>query len=204
MGTTDFSSYFQRIEDDKPHCSTSSCRAGRCRSAWPRATPSAAGRRRACSISAAASNERDLPAIGDAAIGDIVGRSLRRPPRQSRRTRRSAPPSPRSTAKPDDLPTFATVAAYDGMDLIFHMLKATGGKRDGDKMIAAAKGYSWESPRGPMTIDPKTREIDSELLRDQVEKVRRHADQQAGRHLQGRARPLARPAPADAEVSGHI
>ncbi len=40
------------------------------------------------------------------------------------------------------------------MDLIFHMLKATGGKRDGDKMMAAVKGYSWEGPRGRMSIDP--------------------------------------------------
>jgi branched-chain amino acid transport system substrate-binding protein len=57
--------------------------------------------------------------------------------------------------KREFVPTFA----YDGMAVIFHMLKATNGERDGDKMIAAAKGYHWMSPRGPVYIDPNTRDI---------------------------------------------
>ena len=53
---------------------------------------------------------------------------------------------------------FVTVDAYDGMEVIYHMLKATGGKRDGDKAIAAIIGYHWMSPRGPVSID-KNRDI---------------------------------------------
>ena len=45
------------------------------------------------------------------------------------------------------------------MHLIYEALKKTGGKADGDSLIAAAKGMSWESPRGPITIDPETRDI---------------------------------------------
>ncbi len=48
---------------------------------------------------------------------------------------------------------FVTTDAYDGMEVIYHMLRATGGVRDGDKAIAAIKGYSWQSPRGPVSID---------------------------------------------------
>ena len=70
-----------------------------------------------------------------------------------------------------DLPTFATIAAYDGMDLIFHMLKASGGQRDGDKMLASVKGFSWQSPRGPALIDPKTREMVQNFYVTKVEKV---------------------------------
>jgi branched-chain amino acid transport system substrate-binding protein len=54
---------------------------------------------------------------------------------------------------------FVLTYAYDGMHLIFHMLKATEGHRTGDAMIAAAKGYHWTSPRGPVSIDPATRDI---------------------------------------------
>jgi branched-chain amino acid transport system substrate-binding protein len=37
------------------------------------------------------------------------------------------------------------------------MIKATDGKRDPDKAIAAAKAMKWVSPRGPVSIDPDTR-----------------------------------------------
>ncbi|MGD5695394.1 hypothetical protein QUT90_22540, partial [Xanthomonas citri pv. citri] len=40
------------------------------------------------------------------------------------------------------------VAAFDGMHLIYTMIAATDGKRDGEKAIAAVKGLKWNSPRG--------------------------------------------------------
>ncbi len=52
-------------------------------------------------------------------------------------------------------PDFFAVGGYDGMHLIYAALKKTGGKADGDSLIAAAKGMSWESPRGPIMIDPR-------------------------------------------------
>ncbi len=51
-----------------------------------------------------------------------------------------------------------TVGAYDGMHLIYRVLEKTAGDASGDKFIAAARGMSWMSPRGPVTIDPETRE----------------------------------------------
>ena len=56
-------------------------------------------------------------------------------------------------------PNFMAVGAYDGMHLIYEALKKTGGKTDGDSLIAAIKGMAWESPRGPISIDPETRDI---------------------------------------------
>ena len=41
------------------------------------------------------------------------------------------------------------------MHLIYEALKKTNGKTDGEALIAAAKGMKWESPRGPMSIDPR-------------------------------------------------
>jgi branched-chain amino acid transport system substrate-binding protein len=62
------------------------------------------------------------------------------------------------------------VSAYDGMNLIYEALKKTGGKTDGDSLIAAAKGMAWESPRGPVSIDPETRDIVQNVYIRKVEK----------------------------------
>jgi branched-chain amino acid transport system substrate-binding protein len=68
-------------------------------------------------------------------------------------------------------PTFHSVSGYDAMYLIMEALKKTGGKTDGDALIAAMKGMKWESPRGPMSIDPETRDVvHNEYIR-KVEKV---------------------------------
>ena len=56
-------------------------------------------------------------------------------------------------------PDIFSIGGYDGMHLIYETLKKTGGKADGDSLIAAAKGMKWESPRGPVQIDPETRDI---------------------------------------------
>ena len=52
-------------------------------------------------------------------------------------------------------PNFMSVGGYDGMHLIYAALKKTGGKADGNSLIAAMKGMKWESPRGPIEIDPE-------------------------------------------------
>jgi branched-chain amino acid transport system substrate-binding protein len=57
------------------------------------------------------------------------------------------------------------------MHLIYEALKKTGGNTDGEALIAAAKGMAWESPRGPMSIDPATRDVVQTVYMRQVEKV---------------------------------
>ena len=68
-------------------------------------------------------------------------------------------------------PDFFAVGGYDGMHLIYEALKKTGGKADGDSLIAAAKGMSWESPRGTISIDPATRDVVQTVYIRKVEKV---------------------------------
>src|SRR5271167_732295 len=68
-------------------------------------------------------------------------------------------------------PGFMAVSGYDGMHLIYEALKKTGGKTDGDALIAAMKGMKWESPRGPISIDPETRDIVQNEYVRKVEKV---------------------------------
>src|SRR4051812_15669015 len=68
-------------------------------------------------------------------------------------------------------PDFFSLGGYDGMHAIYETLKKTGGKTDADTMIAAAKGLKWESPRGPMMIDPDTRDVVQNVYIRRVEKV---------------------------------
>src|SRR3984893_15777161 len=68
-------------------------------------------------------------------------------------------------------PGFMAVGGYDGIHLIYEALKKTGGKTAGEALIASMKGMKWESPRGPISIDPDTRDIIQNIYIRRVEKV---------------------------------
>ena len=68
-------------------------------------------------------------------------------------------------------PDFFSIGGYDGMHVIYESLKKAAGKTDGDSLIAAAKGLKWDSPRGPMSIDPETRDVVQTIYIRKVEKV---------------------------------
>ena len=68
-------------------------------------------------------------------------------------------------------PDFFSVGGYDGMHLIYAALAKTKGNTDGEALIDAAKGMKWESPRGPISIDPETRDIVQTVYIQKVEKV---------------------------------
>jgi branched-chain amino acid transport system substrate-binding protein len=68
-------------------------------------------------------------------------------------------------------PDIFAIGGYDGMHLIYAALEKTKGNTDGDALIAAAKGMSWESPRGPLLIDPETRDIVQTVYIRRVERV---------------------------------
>jgi branched-chain amino acid transport system substrate-binding protein len=71
-------------------------------------------------------------------------------------------------------PDFFSVGGYDGAHLIDVALQKSGGKTDGESLINAAKGASWESPRGPISIDPETRDIVQTVYIRKVEKIDGH------------------------------
>ncbi|MDN5927510.1 MAG: ABC transporter substrate-binding protein [Hyphomicrobiales bacterium] len=68
-------------------------------------------------------------------------------------------------------PDFFSVGGYDGMHLIYAALEKTKGDASGDALVAAAKGMSWESPRGPISIDPETRDIVQNVYIREVKEV---------------------------------
>ena len=109
-----------------------------------------------------------LNGMGDAVIGTVTAHLYS-----------AAHPSPMNKAWVEAFkkannglrPNFMAVSGYDGMQLMYDALKKTGGKTDGDSLIAAMKGAKWESPRGPISIDPDTRDIVQNIYIRKVEKV---------------------------------
>ena len=58
-------------------------------------------------------------------------------------------------------PNMVSLAGYDGMHLIYEALKRTGGRSDGDTLLAAMKGMTWEKfarPNVHRSADPRRRE----------------------------------------------
>jgi branched-chain amino acid transport system substrate-binding protein len=67
-------------------------------------------------------------------------------------------------------PNFFSVGGYDGMHVIAEALKQTNGSVDAEKFVSAARGMRWESPRGPMSIDPDTRDVIHSIYLRKVER----------------------------------
>ena len=68
-------------------------------------------------------------------------------------------------------PNFISLGGYDGMHVIYEALRKTGGSTNGDTLVNAMKGMAWESPRGPISIDPETRDIVQNIYIRRVEKL---------------------------------
>ena len=68
-------------------------------------------------------------------------------------------------------PNFMAVGGYDGMQLLYAALQKTQGEGSGDALVAAMRGAAFESPRGPVTIDAKTRDVVQNVYIRRVEKV---------------------------------
>ena len=68
-------------------------------------------------------------------------------------------------------PNFMSIGGYDGMRLIYKALEATKGDTNGEALVNAMKGLEFESPRGPVTIDPATRDPIQNVYMRKVERV---------------------------------
>jgi branched-chain amino acid transport system substrate-binding protein len=110
-----------------------------------------------------------LPAMGDATVGVITTfhySAAHKSPENDAFLKSFA------AANPDGgRPNFMAVAAYDGMNAIYQVSQKLGGKIDGDKAMAVLKGMKIASPRGPLTIDPQTRDVIQTVYVRKVEKV---------------------------------
>jgi branched-chain amino acid transport system substrate-binding protein len=168
LEATDFSPYLQRIRDVAPECTFVFMPLGPMSVAFTKAYTDrgllSAGIRL---LGQAETVEFDLPAIGDAAVGVITAQVYG--PYLDNPTNAAFVKAYQAKYGSNQLPSIITMKGYDGMRVIFEMLKATDGKLNGDAAMAAIKGFSWQSPRGPVTIDPETREpIQNVYIREVV------------------------------------
>ena len=170
MNTTDFSSYFQRVHDDAPNCVVAFMPGGPMSAGTIKGFADRGFAKQGIQLMGSGETpEYDLPAVGDAALGTVTalhyGPYLDNP---ENKAFVQAMVAKYGDQMAGGLPSFIHVQAWDGMEILFHMLKAGG---DGDKKMAAAKGYAWKSPRGPVQVDPETRELVQNVYIRKVEKV---------------------------------
>jgi branched-chain amino acid transport system substrate-binding protein len=59
----------------------------------------------------------------------------------------------------DSTPDFMGVQGYDGMAAIAHVVRALKGRIEAGAAMKALRGWKYDSPRGPIMIDPATRDI---------------------------------------------
>jgi len=110
-----------------------------------------------------------LPAMGDATLGVITSfhySAAHDSPENKAFLKSFAEANPGGGR-----PNFMAVAAYDGMAAIYNVAGKLNGKMDGDKAMAVLKGMKINSPRGPITIDPQTRDVVQTVYIRKVEKV---------------------------------
>jgi branched-chain amino acid transport system substrate-binding protein len=113
-------------------------------------------------------DDEDLPGMSDAMIGTVTAGfySAHHPSAMNKEYVAAF-----QKANANVRPNFISVSAYDGMHLIYQALKKTEGKTGGPALVEAMKGMAWESPRGPMSIDPRTRDVVQDIYIRRVEKV---------------------------------
>jgi branched-chain amino acid transport system substrate-binding protein len=158
LNTTDYSSYLQRIQSLKPDCVFVFLNAG------PMAVTFLNGYiergLRASGIELYGTSEFqeiDLPKIGAGAVGIVS--ALHYSPNLDNPENKTFVSAMTTKFGEEALPDIFTVQAYDGMQVLFHMIEATGGQSNPEKAIESVRGFAWNSPRGPVSIDPQTRDI---------------------------------------------
>lgn len=171
LSTTDFAPFMQRIKDQSPDAVFGFLPAGPPSFAYIKAYNENGLRDAGIEfLGTGEMDETTLEAIGDAAIGITTAYHYS-----------GAHPSELNqacTSKIDEMfpgsvTNLASVGAYDGAHILYQMIAAAGSDRTA--AVDAVRGLEWESPRGPVSLDPVTRHITQNVY------IRRVARDENGR-----------------------
>lgn len=158
LTTTDFSSYLRKLREAKPEAAYMFFPVGPMSIGLVKAFYDAGLDKAGIQLlGGTETGEQELPAIGAAAVGATT--ALTYGPFLDNPQNKKFVADYQKKFGRNELPSFVTVGAYDGMEVLFRMLRENPARRNGDTMIKAVGGYKWNSPSGPVSIDPKTREI---------------------------------------------
>jgi branched-chain amino acid transport system substrate-binding protein len=116
--------------------------------------------------------ENELPNMGDAALGVLTAGDYSSD--ADRPVNKAFVAAWHKEYGPASYPDFLSLGGWDGMAAIFDVIKAQNGKIDPDKTMALLKGWKYESPRGPISIDPETRDVVQNEYMREVKKVGDH------------------------------
>jgi branched-chain amino acid transport system substrate-binding protein len=114
--------------------------------------------------------DEQIPIIGDAAIGLVTSGNYSAD--ATRPANKDFVAAYKQAYGANAIPDFFSVDGWDGMAMIFDLIKATKGKFTADQAMAFFKNWkSSDSPRGPIEIDPATRDIVQNIYIRKIEKV---------------------------------
>lgn len=177
VGTMDFSAYIQRIKDAKPQAVYAFINGGGSGPQFVRAADEAGFKKAGITILAAndliAVNELNLASDFSVDLIQAMDYTPSHPSAVNREFVKSFGTLLNTTMVPD----FLAVATYDSMAAIYKAIAAQNGNLDPDKTMAIFAGMKIDSPRGPIVIDPKTRDIIENVY------VRRVATQGGSAHM---------------------
>lgn len=159
LKSTDFAPFMQRIKDSGAQGVYAFLPAGPTTLAFAKAFNDTGLKARGVKIFGPGdiTQEPDLPALGEAAEGIVTTFNYSQV--HDSELNRAFVAKHKELFGSSDTVTFTSVGAYDGTHVIYKMIEATGGKSDGLKAVDAVKGMAWESPRGPLKIDPDSRHV---------------------------------------------
>ena len=157
MNTTDFAPFVQRIADAKPEAVYMFVSPGPSSIAFLKSIEAAKLKERGIKIlGVAETDDQELESVGPVAKG--VYSSLHYAVSLPSEMNQSFVKAVVSRFPKDGPPHAGCVGAYDGMRVIYKMIETGKGTID-EKSVEAVKGFTWQSPRGPVSIDPDTRDI---------------------------------------------
>ncbi|MBV9539438.1 MAG: ABC transporter substrate-binding protein [Acidisphaera sp.] len=171
LNNPDFSAYVQRVADAKPDAVFGFAPSGEQPIALMKTLRDAGllGSKMKLLATGDLTEESVLDKIGDAALGAIT--SYDYSDAHDSPTNKKFVAGFRKLAPKGVRPNFMSVACYDAFNKVYDVAAAQGGKIDPDKTIELMKGAQWESPRGPMMVDPQTRDASQNIYIRRVEKV---------------------------------
>src|SRR5215470_10403494 len=168
----DFIPFVQRIKDAKPNVAFFFVPAGTQATSMMKAIKDLGLREAGINVTAPQDllPDEELPRMGDTPLGLITSGTY------SADAKRPANEAFLAAWKREygdkSIPDFFSVDGWDGMAMIFDLVKATKGEFTADEAMAFFSHWkNPDSPRGPIMIDPQTRDIVQNIYIREVEKV---------------------------------
>ncbi|HEV2546234.1 MAG TPA: ABC transporter substrate-binding protein [Stellaceae bacterium] len=172
QATNDYVPFMERVKDAKPDALYMFTNSGRVSTAAVKGFADAGLRRAGITLLGPGDivSDEELPNMGDAILGTVTAGhySAQNPSPQNRAFVQAW----KQAYGESTTPNFMAVAGWDGMAAIFSVVKELKGKISGDSAIAVLRQWqNPDSPRGPIAIDPETRDIVQSVYINKVEKL---------------------------------